>query len=146
MLDSSSRSSESTCLKHQRVRKQHSDELTQDYLEAIFNIQKSSSKVRIIDLQKVFGVSHVTIIRALKRMEQKGVLVRSEKEGITLTKIGTNIARISQKRHQVIVDFLIKLGVSADQADADAEGIEHHLSTETLGAFQNFLTLQTGNI
>ena len=146
MPESISHNSESTCLKHQRVRKQHSDELTQDYLEAIYNIKKSSSKVRIIDLQKVFGVSHVTIIRALQRMEQKGVLVRSEKEGITLTKIGTNIARISQKRHQVIVDFLIKLGVSADQADADAEGIEHHLSTETLGAFQNFLTLQTGNI
>ena len=142
MPESISSKSENTCFKHQRVRKQHSDELTQDYLEAIYNLQQSSSRVRIIDLQKIFGVSHVTIIRALQRMEQKGVLARSEKEGIALTDSGISIAQISKQRHQVIVDFLVKLGVSADQADADAEGIEHHISSETLKAFKNYLIQQ----
>ena len=127
------------CNRHQRVRRQHSHELTQDYLEAIYNMKESSLKVRIIDLQKIFGVSHVTIIRALERMEQKGVLIRSKKEGVVLTSMGKNIAQISQKRHQLIVDFLVKLGVSPSKADADAEGIEHHISTETLEAFQKFL-------
>ena len=51
----------------------------------------------------------------------------------------TDYIRTTEKRHQLIVDFLVKLGVSPSKADADAEGIEHHISTETLEAFQKFL-------
>jgi DtxR family transcriptional regulator, manganese transport regulator len=38
-----------------------------------------------------------------------------------------------------VIAFLEALGVSPSVARADAEGIEHHVSTETLLAFERFL-------
>ncbi|MBN8638294.1 MAG: transcriptional regulator MntR, partial [Anaerolineae bacterium] len=42
-------------------------------------------------------------------------------------------------RHRVVTDLLEALGVPAAIARADAEGIEHHVSAETLAAFERFL-------
>ena len=39
-------------------------------------------------------------------------------------------------RHEIVVRFLRSLGVERSVAEADAEGIEHHVSDETLAAFQ----------
>ena len=45
----------------------------------------------------------------------------------------------SRKRHQLVIAFLIKLGVSQKAAEIDAEGIEHHVSKETLEVMQRFV-------
>jgi DtxR family manganese transport transcriptional regulator len=39
----------------------------------------------------------------------------------------------------VVEEFLLALGVSAEAARRDAEGIEHHVSSETLSAFLTYL-------
>jgi DtxR family manganese transport transcriptional regulator len=57
---------------------------------------------------------------------------------IFLTEQGRELAETSRGRHQVVREFLIALGV-AETADADAEGIEHHVSDSTLGAFRGYL-------
>jgi len=129
----------SAAQRHSRVRRQHSDELAEDYAEAIYNILEGDKDVRISDLQAVFGVSHVTVIKALKRFEEHGYLIYSKSEGIYLTEKGLETAKKSAARHALLVEFLIKLGVSPTQADADAEGTEHHLSEETYDAIRAFL-------
>jgi DtxR family manganese transport transcriptional regulator len=129
----------SAAQRHNRVRRQHSDELAEDYVEAIYNILKEEPQVRISDLQAVFGVSHVTVIKALKRFEEHGYLIYSKSEGIHLTPKGQETAIKSAHRHALLVEFLVKLGVSPNQADADAEGAEHHLSEETYQAIKAFL-------
>jgi len=45
----------------------------------------------------------------------------------------------SKARHETVVAFLEALGISASAARADAEGIEHHVSKETLATFEKFL-------
>jgi DtxR family manganese transport transcriptional regulator len=45
----------------------------------------------------------------------------------------------SRQRHQLVLDFLRALGVSEERAQADAEGIEHHVSQETLSAMERFI-------
>jgi DtxR family manganese transport transcriptional regulator len=42
-------------------------------------------------------------------------------------------------RHRLVVDVLCALGVPTESAEADAEGIEHHVSETTLKAFAHFL-------
>src|SRR5690606_23604153 len=59
-----------TARRHERVRQQHSDELAEDYVEAIHALRKESGIARVVDLTKIFGVSHVSVIRALARMEK----------------------------------------------------------------------------
>jgi len=125
--------------RHDRVRRQHSDELAEDYVEAIDALLGERGKARVTDLQRTFGVSHVSVIRALKRLEERGLVERTTKSGLQLTESGKAMAVASAERHNLVVRFLGALGVSALQADADAEGMEHHLSRETLSAMQQFL-------
>jgi DtxR family manganese transport transcriptional regulator len=46
---------------------------------------------------------------------------------------------MSRHRHQVVEAFLRAVGVSDAQAQLDAEGIEHHVSEETLAVFERFI-------
>ncbi|MEX0325335.1 MAG: iron dependent repressor, metal binding and dimerization domain protein [Puniceicoccaceae bacterium] len=125
--------------RHNRVRKQHSDELAEDYVEAIGALLEERGQARVTDLQGVFGVSHVSVIRALKRIEERGLVARTETGGYELTDTGKAMAETSAERHELVVRFLLSLGVSSGQAEADAEGMEHHLSAESLEAMKAFL-------
>jgi DtxR family manganese transport transcriptional regulator len=60
-----------------------------------------------------------------------------------LTESGLRLAKQSHERHQTVVNFLIALGVKPATAELDAEGIEHHVSQETLKRMQDF-TLRRG--
>ena len=124
---------------HRRVRTQHATELAQDYVEAIHELGKGGRPITVRALQDIFGVSHVTIIRALQRLEDQGLLSGSRSKEIALTPNGERMARNARRRHDLLCRFFIALGVSPEQADADAEGTEHHLSDETLAAVRKFL-------
>lgn len=123
---------------HETVRDQHRDELAEDYVEAIFRLEETESPTRVVDLQGVFGVSHVTVIRTLDRLEKTGLVQRGE-GGIQLTAKGKRLARSCYERHQTVESFLRALGVPRAAAQRDAEGIEHHLGPETLAAMRRFL-------
>lgn len=125
--------------RHRRVRRQHSDELAEDYVEAIHKRVLDGQSPRVTDLQEDFGVSHVTVIRTLRRLEEQGLVFYSREEGIGLTPKGETIAKIAAERHALLVRFFCELGVSPGQADADAEGAEHHLSEETFAVIRRFL-------
>lgn len=124
---------------HERVRRQHQKELAQDYVEAIYSLSRQRETVRVVDLQAVFGVSHVTVIRTLSRLGEQGYVSRSVRGQVELTAVGRSIAEQSYERHELVMRFLRRLGVSETSAAADAEGIEHHLGTETLAAMRRFL-------
>ncbi|HLS27607.1 MAG TPA: iron dependent repressor, metal binding and dimerization domain protein [Opitutales bacterium] len=128
-----------TARRHERVRRQHSDELAEDYVEAIHELIEKSGTARVVDLTKIFGVSHVSVIRALARFEKRDLLHRCPDGGILLTDRGVEWAIEAAERHSLVVRFLCGIGVSEGQADADAEGIEHHLSRESLEAMKAFL-------
>ncbi len=128
-----------SAVRHDRVRRQHSDELAEDYVEAIADLLAGTGQARVTDLQRIFGVSHVSVIRALKRIEERDLISRTAGGSWELTTTGETMARESRERHELVVKFLRKLGVSEAQAQADAEGMEHHLSKETLSAMQQYL-------
>lgn len=130
--------------RHQRVRRQHSDELAEDYVEAIDGLLGGGGPARVTDLQGIFGVSHVSVIRALQRLEERGLVERNAEDGLQLTRSGKAMAVKAAARHALVVRFLVALGVSPEQADADAEGMEHHLSGETLAALERFVAVKAG--
>ncbi len=129
----------SAAQRHRMVRRQHTDELAEDYVEAIFRLVQATGSARVMELAADFGVSHVSVIRALRRFETQKLLNYSRETGATLTAKGEAIAIKAANRHDTLVKFLRILGVSEGQADADAEGAEHHLSQETFDAIRRFL-------
>ncbi|MCG6154264.1 manganese-binding transcriptional regulator MntR [Rubinisphaera sp. ICM_H10] len=128
--------------RHSRTRSDHATELTEDYVEAIFDIIAANETCRAVDLATQFQVSHVTINRTVGRLQRNGYVTTEPYGPIELTSKGTKLAKASKERHQIVLDFLLALGVSRPTAVADSEGIEHHVSPETMKAMKDFIESQ----
>ena len=123
-----------------RSRRDRAVETAQDYVEAIADLSVSLGEARVVDLARRLGVTHVTVNRTLTRLHQAGYVKTQPYRAILLTDAGRKLARECKQRHETVAAFLRMLGVSEKAAELDAEGIEHHVSPETLAAFKKFLT------
>ena len=119
-----------------RLRRDHAGEIAQDYAEAIADLAASVGEARVVDLARRLGVTHVTVNRTLARLKRAGYVNTKPYRAIFLTDAGRRLAEESKQRHDTVVAFLQSLGVSKKVALMDAEGIEHHVSPETLSAFE----------
>jgi DtxR family manganese transport transcriptional regulator len=122
-----------------RRRRDHSQELAQDYVEMIDELIDKAGEARLTDLARGLGVTHVTANRTIKRLQRQGLVTSQPYRSIFLTSNGRSLAKESRDRHETVVRFLIALGVPEAIAESDAEGIEHHVSRETLAAFVRHL-------
>jgi DtxR family manganese transport transcriptional regulator len=118
------------------TRKAHRDETAEDYVEAIDQLIAQRGHARVGELAELMGVSHVTVTRIVSRLQREGLVVTEPRKPITLTQSGQALALESRSRHEVVLRFLLAAGVDPRQAQIDAEGIEHHVSQETLEALK----------
>lgn len=125
-----------------RTRRDRASEIAQDYVEAIADLSVSVGEARVTDLARRLGVTHVTVNRTLTRLQKAGYVNTKPYRAIFLTDAGHQLAEECKRRHETVVAFLYKLGVSSKVAEMDAEGIEHHVSPETLSALERFLKRQ----
>ena len=123
---------------HRRVRSDHATEMAEDYVEAAAAILAQRGECRVVDLATRFDVSHVTVNRTVARLCEAGLMETEPYRPIRLTAKGRQLARKCQKRHETVYRFLLALGVDADTAAIDAEGIEHHVSPQTLSLMESF--------
>ncbi len=122
-----------------RTRDEHAQETAQDYVELIADLIDEAGEARAIDLARRLGVTHVTVARTIQRLQREGLVTSLPYRSIFLTSSGRKLSEESRRRHETVVDFLKSLGVPAVVAQSDAEGIEHHVSRETLKAFTKHL-------
>jgi DtxR family manganese transport transcriptional regulator len=99
----------------------------------------TSGEARPTDVARRLGVSHATAIKTISRLKREGLATGRPYRGVFLTQEGQRLASRVRARHRLVVDMLLALGVPAEAAEADAEGIEHHVSEATLKAFAQFL-------
>lgn len=121
--------------RYHSTRLAHRDETAEDYVEAIAQLTAVHGQARVKHLAEHMGVSHVTVTRIVTRLQRDGLVVTEPYQPIELTPKGRRVAAASEKRHRIVVEFLLAAGVSPRQAEIDAEGIEHHVSPATLKAF-----------
>jgi DtxR family transcriptional regulator, manganese transport regulator len=124
-------------------RKARRQELVEDYVELIDDLLCAHGEARQVDIAERLGVAQPTVAKMLKRLTEDGLVLQQPYRGAFLTPEGQSLAAKSRERHRVVEAFLIALGVSAETARRDAEGIEHHVSTETLEAFRAFARLHS---
>jgi DtxR family manganese transport transcriptional regulator len=122
-----------------RSRRDRAVEITQDYVETIADLSTSLGEARVVDLARRLGVTHVTVNRTLARLQQAGYVNTKPYRAIFLTDAGHKLAGECKRRHETVAAFLRSLGISERVAEMDAEGIEHHVSSETLAAFERLL-------
>jgi len=122
-----------------RSRRDRAMEIVQDYVEAIADLSAALGEARVVDLARRLGVTHVTVNRTLARLRQAGYVNTRPYRSIFLTEAGHRLAAECKRRHETVVAFLRSLGISEKTSELDAEGIEHHVSPETLAAFERRL-------
>lgn len=120
------------------LRAAHAREMAEDYVELIADLILETGEARAVDLSERFGVTAATVTNTLKRLERDGYVITRPYRSIFLTNEGTELAETCKARHKTVLEFLRVLGIPDDLAEADAEGIEHHVSNQTLQAFARF--------
>lgn len=124
---------------HRRTRSDHASETAEDYVEAVAEIVEAHGRCRLMDLARRFAVSHVTASRIITRLASEGLVVTEPYGPIALTATGQALAARARKRHEVVFQFLLAIGVDTKTAALDAEGIEHHVSPKTLAKMKRFV-------
>ena len=122
----------------EQVRNDRNSETAEDYTEMIADLIRNAGEARAVDLAKHFGVTGPTVNSIIRRLVRDGLVVSKPYRSIFLTDKGQILADYCKKRHEIVYNFLIKIGVNSDIAKNDAEGIEHHVSAETLSVFEKY--------
>ena len=122
-----------------QTRSRHASETAEDYVEAVMELIEEQGECRVLDLARYFNVSHVTVSRIVKRLQDEKLLSSKPYKLVELTAKGSKLAKRVKGRHEVVLAFLIKLGVDKANAEIDSEGIEHHVGSQTLAAMKRFL-------
>ena len=122
-----------------QTRSNRRTELVEDYVELIADLIDHDGEARGVDIAQRLGVAQPTVAKMLKRLAGEGLIQQRPYRGVFLTGEGKELAERSRRRHQVVESFLCALGINSETARIDAEGIEHHVSAETLEAFRAFV-------
>jgi DtxR family manganese transport transcriptional regulator len=122
-----------------KTRDHHANETAEDYVEAVAEIIDEHGECRVLNLARHFNVSHVTVSRIVKRLQIEKLLNTQPYRPIELTAQGAALAKRVRERHEVVLKFLIAIGVDKRSAEIDSEGIEHHVGPKTLSAMKRFL-------
>lgn len=122
----------------QGVREAHRNELAEDYVELIAELIHAHGEARPVDIATKMGVTAPTVAKALDRLTREGLITRAKYRSIFLTDAGRALAEECRRRHEIVLRFLLRLGLDAETAERDAEGIEHHVSERTLALFAAF--------
>ena len=113
--------------------------LLEDYVELIADLLAINGEARLIDIARRLGVSHPTVTKSIARLKREGLVTSRPYRGVFLTEAGRIMAERVRARHRLVVQVLQAIGVPPETAEADAEGIEHHVSDVSLHAFARFL-------
>ena len=121
--------------KFDRIRRAHQSEVAEDYVEMIADLIVENGEARTVDLATRFGVTSPTVNAIIQRLKRESLVETKPYRSIFLTEKGMALAEASRQRHKIVRDFLVSIGVPDAIAEEDAEGVEHHVSPETLNIF-----------
>lgn len=111
----------------------------EDYLEAIYGLKLKSRVARVKDIAQSMGVRMPSVTEAISSLASRGLVKHKPYEDVELTDDGLERAREITHRHSAVKDFLVNvLGLSEEDAESEACGIEHAIRPETLDRLIKF--------
>ena len=122
-----------------RARHARETEIIEDYVELIADLIDEQGEARAVDIAKRLGVTGATVNKMVARLKHMDLVNAEPYRSVFLTDEGRQMAEASRERHHIVVALLRVVGVDEATAWADAEGMEHRCSPETLMAFKEFV-------
>ena len=111
----------------------------EDYLEKILELIDTKGYARVADIAEGLKIAQPSVSNMMRRLDEKGLLKYEKYRGMTLTEEGEKVARRIIKRHGLLEEFLDLVGIDKETAYNDVEGMEHHISPQTLRAIEQLV-------
>lgn len=118
---------------------------TEDYLEQIHNLIAAKGYARVVDIAQKLSISQASVTNMVQRLASDGYVVYERYRGITLTDEGRNVGAAIARRHEVLTRLLSGFGLDPELVHRDVEGMEHHMSRQTLEVLTLLMEELEGN-
>ena len=109
----------------------------EDYLERIHELITEKGYARVVDIAESLGVKQASVTSMVQRLGELGYLNYEKYRGLILTDKGRKVALQIQERHETLSRFFSLFHLAAETQRKDIEGIEHHLSHDTVDLLAN---------
>ncbi len=117
----------------------------EDYLERIHELIESKGYARPIEIAAALGIRQSSVTKMMRRLHEQGFAVYEKHRGLTLTGAGELVALRIRRRHKTVSEFLRLLGVDEECLQQDTEGIEHHISNQTIARLEDLVNYLRAN-
>jgi Mn-dependent DtxR family transcriptional regulator len=112
----------------------------EDYLERIHELIEAKGYARVVDIASSLKVRQASVTSMVQKLARAGFVKYEKYRGLILTDEGRTVALTIQHRHATLSRFFSLFGLDAETQRADIEGIEHHLSPDTLAMLADLAT------
>jgi Mn-dependent transcriptional regulator len=109
----------------------------EDYLERIHELIQSKGYARVVDIASSLKVKQASVTVMVQKLAEGGYLKYEKYRGLMMTPQGLEIAERIQNRHTTLSRFFSLFGLDPETQHQDIEGIEHHLSPETVSVLSD---------
>lgn len=113
----------------------------EDHIEQIYLLIESKGYARVSDIAEALSVLPSSVTKMVQKLDKDGYLVYEKYRGLTLTLKGEKLGKRLVKRHELLEQFLRLIGVDEERIYGDVEGIEHHLSWNSIDRIADLVQL-----
>mgnify|MGYP002508666733 FL=1 len=117
----------------------NTSESAENYLETILILSRCKPVVRSVDIAEELGFKKSSVSVAMKNLREKNHITVTREGFIYLTESGKEIADIIYERHELLSEWLTRLGVDPKIAAEDACRMEHVISKESFDAIKRHI-------
>lgn len=117
----------------------------EDYLEVIYELIQQKGYATATDISNYLNVTLPSVTKMMRKLDEISCLDYEKYHGVRLTEEGIAVAKSIHEQHSLLTEFFKMIGIDAETANRDAEGIEHHLHAQTLKKLQEFVELIKNN-
>ncbi|MCR8659269.1 transcriptional regulator MntR [Paenibacillus endoradicis] len=111
----------------------------EDYLERIYKLMEEKGYARVSDIAEGLSVHPSSVTKMIQKLDKDNYLIYEKYRGLILTPKGKKMGKRLMERHQLLETFLTTIGVQAENIYADVEGIEHHLSSDSITCIETLV-------
>ncbi|MFH1067891.1 MAG: transcriptional regulator MntR [bacterium] len=104
----------------------------EDYLERIHDLIDAKGYARVADIAKELKLTRPSVTTMVQQLGGNGYLNYEKYRGFTLTPRGLQVAQAIRRRHCLLTEFFLLIGVDKKTTEKDVEGVEHHISAASL--------------
>ena len=104
----------------------------EDYIEQIYILIEDKGYARVSDIAENLSVHPSSVTKMVQKLDKDDYLIYEKYRGLVLTMKGKKIGKRLVYRHELLEQFLRVIGVKEEHIYEDVEGIEHHLSWESI--------------